>query len=170
MEPTEAYKTLGQFDQLLTMVKQWPDRIRTSYMQKHDAANGLKETVLKKIQYALPVLNLSKGQYDKLMRPIFQAALPKAGYNRNFLKEVIHGPNGRLGVDIHHPYTTQLITHIDMLLRHGGGDTITGQLLTRPPRTIIWTELQTIWPAKYRLLGQGRMAGDPHDRNRHSGG
>jgi hypothetical protein len=141
MEPTEAYETLGlwmapdgnldeQFDRLLTMVKHWSDRIRTSYLRKHDAAYALKVTVLKKIEYALPALNLSKAQCDKLMRPILQAALPKAGYNRNFPKEVIHGPDGLLRADIHHPYTTQLITHIDMLLRHGGRDTITGQLLT----------------------------------------
>ncbi len=141
MEPTEAYETLGlwmapdgnldeQFDRLLTMVKRWSDRIRTSYLRKHDAAYALKVTVLKKIEYALPALNLSKAQCDKLMSPILQAALPKAGYNRNFPKEVIHGPNGLLGAGIHHPYTTQLITHIDMLLRHGGRDTITGQLLT----------------------------------------
>jgi hypothetical protein len=83
-----------QFDRLLTMVKQWSDRVRTSYLQKHDAAYGLKVTVLKKIEYALPAVNLSKAQCHKLMRPILQAALPKAGYNRNFPKEVIHGPNG----------------------------------------------------------------------------
>jgi hypothetical protein len=46
--------------------------------------------VLKKIKHALPTLNLSKAQCDKLVRPILQAALPKAGYNRNFPKEVIH--------------------------------------------------------------------------------
>ena len=141
MEPTEAYETLGlwmapdgnldeQFDRLLTMVKQWSDRIRTSFLRKHDAAYALKVTVLKKIEYTLPALNLTKAQCDKLMRPILQASLPKARYNRHFPKEVIHGPNGLLGADIHHPYTTQLITHIDMLLRHGGRDTITGQLLT----------------------------------------
>jgi hypothetical protein len=49
-----------------------------------------------------------------------------AGYNQHFPKEVIHGPNGLLGA---YPYTTQLIEDIDMLLRHGGRDTITGQLL-----------------------------------------
>jgi hypothetical protein len=141
MEPTEAYQTLGlwmapdgnldkQFERLLTMVKQWSDRIRTSYLQKHDAAYALKVTVLKKIEYALPALNLSKAQCDKLMRPILQATLPKAGYNQNFHKEVIYGPNGLLGADIHHPYTNQLITHIDMLLQHRGHGTITGQLLT----------------------------------------
>jgi hypothetical protein len=105
VKDSEEYETLGlwmaldgnlneQFDRLLTMVKQWSDRVRTSYLQKHDAAYGLKVTVLKKIEYALPAVNLSKAQCHKLMRPILQAALPKAGYNRNFPKEVIHGPNG----------------------------------------------------------------------------
>jgi hypothetical protein len=104
--------------------------ITMKHLQKHDAAYALKVTVVKKIEYALPALNLSKAQCNKLMHPILQAALPKAGYNRNFPKEVIHGLNRLLGADIHHPYTTQLITHINMLLRHGGRDTITGQLLT----------------------------------------
>jgi hypothetical protein len=66
------------------MVKQWSDRIRTLYLRKHDAAYALKVTVLKKIEYALPALNLSKAQCDKLMTPILQAALPKAGYNRTW--------------------------------------------------------------------------------------
>jgi hypothetical protein len=87
-------------------------------------------TALKNIEYCLPALNLSKNQCNQLMRPILEAALPKAGYNRNFPKEVIHGPTSLLGADIHHPYTTQLIVHLDILLRHGGQETITGQLLT----------------------------------------
>jgi hypothetical protein len=64
------------------------------------------------------------------MWPIIKAALPKAGYNQNFPKEVLHGPMSLLSADIHHPYTTQLIAHLDILLRHGGQETITGQLLT----------------------------------------
>jgi hypothetical protein len=139
MEPMEAYETLGlsmapdgnldeQFGRLLMMVKQWSNGICTSYLRKHHAAYALKVTVLKKIEYALPALNLSKAQCDKLLTPILQAALPKEGYNRHFPKEVIHGPNGLLGADIHHPYTTQLIAHINMLPWHGGQDTITGQL------------------------------------------
>ena len=73
-------------------------------------------TVLKQIEYCLPALNLSKSQCDELMRPILKAALPKAGYNRNFPKEVLHRPTSLLGADIHHPYTTQLIAHLDILL------------------------------------------------------
>jgi hypothetical protein len=112
---------------LLDKVKKWSDRVQTSFLHKHDAAYALKVTVLKKIEHCLPALNLSKVQCNKLMRLILQAALPKAGFNRHFPTEVIHGPNS---TNIHHPYTTQLIAHLDILLRHGAQDTIIGQLLT----------------------------------------
>jgi hypothetical protein len=142
MEPVEAFETLGlwisaggsldrQFEMLLDKVKKWLDKIRTSFLRKNDAAYALKVTVLKKIEYCLPALNLSKSQCDELvMMPILQAALSKAGYDRNFPKKVIHGPTSLLGADIHHPYTAQLIAHLDILLRHGGQETITSQLLT----------------------------------------
>jgi hypothetical protein len=141
MEPDETFETLGlwiaangsldrQFETLLDKVKNWSDKIRTSFLRTHDAAYALKVTALKKIEYCLLALNLSKHQCNELMRPILKAALPKAGYNRNFPKEVIHGPTSLLGTDIHHPYTTQLIAHLDILLWHGGQETITGQLLT----------------------------------------
>jgi hypothetical protein len=115
---------------LLDKVKKWSDWIRTYFLLKHDAAYALKVTVLKQIDYCLPPLNLSKSQCDRLMRPILKSALPKAGYNRNFPKEVLHGPTSLLGADIHHPYMTQLIAHLDILLQHGGQETITGHLLT----------------------------------------
>jgi hypothetical protein len=76
------------------------------------------------------------GSYEEFSRKkstytsYLKAALPKAGYNRNFPKEVIYEPTSLLGADIHHLYTTQLIVHLDVLLRHGGQETITGQLLT----------------------------------------
>jgi hypothetical protein len=141
MEPDEAFETLGlwiaangsldrQFETLLDKVKKWSDKILTSFLRKHDAAYALKVTVLKKIEYCLLALNLSKHQCNELMWPILKAALPKAGYNRNFPKEVIHGPTSLLGAGIHHPYTAQLIAHLDILLRHGGQEMITGQLLT----------------------------------------
>jgi hypothetical protein len=78
MEPDQAFETLGlwiaadgsldrQFEMLLDKVKKWSDRIRASFLRKHDAAYALKVAVLKKIEYCLPALNLSKVQCDKLM-------------------------------------------------------------------------------------------------------
>jgi hypothetical protein len=80
MEPDEAFEILGlwiaadrsldrQFEMLLAKVKKWADKIRkkwsdkirTSFLRKNDPAYALKVTVLKKIEYCLPALNLSKS-------------------------------------------------------------------------------------------------------------
>jgi hypothetical protein len=80
--------------------------------------------------------------------------LPKAGYKRHFPTEVIHGPNSLLGADIHHPYTTQLIVHLDILLRHGGQDTITSQLLTGNLET---TKLELGLPGQFIRPGLSHL-------------
>jgi hypothetical protein len=92
-----------KFDRLLRMVKQWSDRIRTLYLRKYDTVYALKDTVLVKIEYALPTLNLIKAQCNCLMRPILQAIL-EAGYNWHFPIKVIHGSNRLMGANIHHPH------------------------------------------------------------------
>jgi hypothetical protein len=63
MEPDEAFETLGlwiaangsldrQFKMLFDKVKKWSDRIRISFLRKHDAAYALKVTVLKRLSIA----------------------------------------------------------------------------------------------------------------------
>jgi hypothetical protein len=116
------------------------------------------------------------------VQPILQAALPKVGYNRNFPKDkVIHGPTSLLGADVHHPYMTQLIAHLDLLLRHGGQETITGLSLTGnlettklelglPAWSPIWPGLQQLRQASDSKLDQRRLGRDNHYRHGHSPG
>ena len=74
-------------------------------------------------------MNFTRQDCDNLLKPLLQLFLPKARINRNFNRTVLRAPGGWMGLEIPCMYTNQVIQHIDCLLRHGGTNTITGQLL-----------------------------------------
>ena len=52
------------------------------------------------------------------MSPILNAALPKMGLNRNFLRAVVHSPKMFQGLAIPHIFTMQNIQHIVNIINH----------------------------------------------------
>ena len=140
LDVSDAYETLGVFitadgnhrEQLKIMKEQardWADRLRTSFLSENEAVQALHSTILKKLEYPLLAMSLSREECDSILQPIFQAALPKARINRNFNRKVLRGPGGLMGLEMPCLYTSQVSEHIECLIRHGGSDTITGQLL-----------------------------------------
>jgi hypothetical protein len=63
------------------------------------------------------------------MQPVLNAALPKAKFNRNFPRAPLYSPGSHQGWELHNFYTSQIIEHLDVALRHGPFDTMTGELL-----------------------------------------
>ena len=108
--------------------KEWADRIRVSFLSESEAARALSITIIKKLEYPLLAMNLTRQECDDILKPLLQALLPKA-INRNFNRKVLRAPGGLLGLEVPCLYTTQVIKHIDCLIRHGGTMTFTGQLL-----------------------------------------
>jgi len=92
-----------------------------------NAAFSLKNVVLWKLNYPLVMTTLSWLQCQKIMAPLLQQGLPKAGVVRSFPQAIVHG---LLEYDIPHLYTEQLIMHLKMVLRYGPNkDDPTGVLL-----------------------------------------
>jgi hypothetical protein len=143
LETSEAFATLGvhlgpegsqlaAYDHLLDTAKSWADKLRTSFLKEHrtsflkeqEANAALKTAILKKLEYPLPALSLTETQCVAIMRPVLAAALPKAKYNPNFPWSPLYGPRGHQGWEIHNLYTTQVVEHLDVALRHGPYNTM----------------------------------------------
>ena len=90
---------------------------------------ALKTTILKTIEYPLLTLHLSREQLRKIMSPVLMAALPKAKFNRNFCRKTLFGPGSHLGVGIHQVFTSQVIDHVEGILRHATQESLTGKLI-----------------------------------------
>ena len=140
LEVNESYKTLGVFltadgnhedevDYLHEKATEWADRIRVSFLGESKAAKALRSTIVKKLEYPLLALTLTKEECNHILRPLYAATLPKARINCNFSQAMLRAPGGLLGLEMPCLYTQQIVSHMECLLRHGGTDSITGQLL-----------------------------------------
>jgi hypothetical protein len=85
--------------------------------------------ILKKLEYPLSALLLTEAQCNAIMRPVLMAALPKAKYDRTFPRSPLYGPGSHQACELHNLYTTQVVEHLDVALRHGPYNTMTGELL-----------------------------------------
>jgi len=53
------------------------------------------------------------------MSPLVQQGLARAGFNRNFPRDLAHGPLKYGGVDLPHLFMEQLVACVIMVLRYG---------------------------------------------------
>jgi hypothetical protein len=54
-------------------------------------------TIMKKLEYPLVAVTLTRKQCDEIMSTLCTTSLPKAGYNHNFPRKALHGPTGLMG-------------------------------------------------------------------------
>ncbi len=72
---------------------------------------------------------LSKKDWDYVMAPVLEAGLNSMQFSRNFSRSIVYGPKTVQGLGLKDPYIVQGLTWIQILMRHGDRDTVTGQLL-----------------------------------------
>ena len=140
LEVHDSYETLGvllsadgnQDDEIEYLHKKsskWADRIRVSFLGESEAAKALQTTIIKKLEYPLLELTLSRNECDHILWPLYNAILPKTRINRHFSRTVLRAPGGHMGLEFPCLYTQQVTAHVKCLLHHGGTNSITGQLL-----------------------------------------
>jgi len=97
----------------------------------HSAAElGMRQMILRKLEYPLVVMTFTQQQFAEIMCPILAQGLPSAGYIWSFPRAIVHGPWQWGGLNIPNLYTEQVIAHLHTLLKFGGQlDDITGSLL-----------------------------------------
>lgn len=63
------------------------------------------------------------------MWKVLAAGLAKSGIERTFNRAILYGPKDHMGLNLPDLHTTSIMSHIDIIIRHGGQASATGQLL-----------------------------------------
>jgi len=90
-----------------------------SHLSHTDATFSLKNVVLCKLAYLLVTTTFTQQQCYKIMTPLLQQGLPKAGVIWTFPRALVHGPLQYGGLDIPHLFMEQLIAHTHTILQYG---------------------------------------------------
>ena len=93
-DPAHAEKTLGayismdgnedsQFQYLKDICVDFGAQMKASTCTKNEAIYTFTSCLLPKLEYAAPVTNLTKAQWDKILAPALVPTLHKAGVSKN---------------------------------------------------------------------------------------
>jgi len=139
--PVEARRTLGvrlapngnnrdEFQYLMDIVRSWHASMSAAKVTHVAAEFGLRQVILRKLEYPLVATTFTQQECQKIMSPILMAGLPAAGLTRTFPRALVHGPWQWGGLNIPNLFTEQTTKHIHTLLKFGGdlGD-MTGGLI-----------------------------------------
>jgi len=103
---------------LKSKITTWCDSVRTKRIHPGDAWYCLNSTIMKTIEYPLMATTFTRQQLDQLMSPLLLTALPKARIQSRLPRKLVYGTLRSRGLDIKDPYVTQLIQHLQAILRH----------------------------------------------------
>jgi len=158
LKALDARQTLGvrlapdgndaaEFQFLVETAHQWQQSMATAKVSHSAAEFGMRQMIIRKLQYPLVATTFTPHQCSEIMRPILAQGLPLAGFVRSFPRAIVHGPWQWGGLNIPNLHTEQVISHLHTILKFGGKlDDITGSLL------------QASWEA---LLLEAGLAGEP---------
>ena len=107
----------------------WAEMVRTKHISQHEAWYCLNSTIMNTISYPLTATSMTYAECDSIMKPILKTILPKAKIQRNLPRKLLYGPRKYQGLNLHHPYWTQLIKHLHCLMTHCARDSPTQDLL-----------------------------------------
>jgi hypothetical protein len=109
--------------------KNWSQQIKKSTLRDHEARTAMNITIMKKLEYPLVAVTLTRKQCDKIMSTLVTTSLSKAGYNHNFPRKAVHGPPSLMGGGVHHIYATMVAKHAQEMMTEAPHDSPTGQLI-----------------------------------------
>jgi len=118
-----------EFQYLLKKAQDWSEAIRTKRISPAEAWYCLNSTIMKTIEYPLMATTLTRKQLKAIMQPIRQAALPKCKIQRRIPSDLLYGTLQTKGFAANDPGHTQLIAHLQTILRHAHRDSPTHDLI-----------------------------------------
>jgi hypothetical protein len=141
LEPSEAIETLGIFismdgnqraevEKLRGKTEEFADCIRTGFVTRDEAWTALNSTIMKTLEYPMDAINLSKQQWDYIMKPLLKSTLPKAGIVRSFPRDILYSPSNFTGMGLMHPFYKQNLRHLELVLGETLRPSITAELLS----------------------------------------
>jgi hypothetical protein len=110
-------------------VFKWSDGLRTGRVKKDAAWYCLNSTIMKTIEYPLIATTFSQKEVHQFMHPLLKAALNSCGVQKNLPRKLVYGTLRSRGLGIQDPFWTQLIQHLQVILRQHHRDTPTSSLL-----------------------------------------
>jgi len=113
---------IGEVNALKSKALKWADAVRTKHINPTKAWYSINHTIMKTIEYPLAATSISKKDMQDIMRPIFQAALPKARIQKHFPRKLVYGTLMSKGFGVHDPSASQVIEHVHSLTRHSFQD------------------------------------------------
>jgi len=103
LTPAEARRTLGvclapngndrdEFQHLMDIARSWHASMLAAKVTHAAAEFGLRQVILRKLEYPLVATTFTQQECQKIMSPILTAGLPAAGMTRTFPQALVHGP------------------------------------------------------------------------------
>ena len=77
----------------------------------------------------MEAISLTKAQWDYIMTPILQTALPRSGIVRTFPRDILYAPKELFGFRLMHPYYKQYLKQLALILKETQKEDITADLL-----------------------------------------
>jgi len=129
--PSEARRTLGirlapdgnnqdELQYLIETARSWQTSMSAAKVTHSAAEFGLRQVILRKLDYPLVATTFTQQECNKIMSPILTAGLPAAGVVRTFPRAIVHGPWQWGGLNIPNLHTEQTIKHLHTILKFGG--------------------------------------------------
>ena len=111
-------KMKDEREYLIQKTQAWADAIRTKKISRGDAWHALQTTIMKTLECPLMATSLSRRDVDSIMAPVFKAILPKLGLQKRFPHTLLYGSNSVQGGNVRDIYASQLVDHLQAILRH----------------------------------------------------
>lgn len=117
-----------EINHLKQNVTTYCDRIRTKNVSKKEAWYAMTQCILRSLHYPLMATTISKDDMHKIMSPLLEAVLPKAGYYRNIARDVVFSSTEHRGCGVQDPWVSQGLEKL-LLILNEETDSITPTLL-----------------------------------------
>ena len=119
-----------EIEALRAKSEEFADCIRTGFVTKTGAWHALSSTIMKTLEYPMIAINLTKKEWDYIMRPILKHPLPRAGLVRTFPHAICTVlACSYYGFNIMHPYYKQHYLQLQACLGQTMRKTITNDLI-----------------------------------------
>lgn len=115
-----------QLQVLTEKAKKMEACLNRGHLDRYESWVALTRVCTKSLEYPLPAMTFSEKQCKQYMAPMLRSYLPKAGFNRNFPRDILYGSKEYGGLGLHNPYLLQGIHHVADIIEHLWKRTPTG--------------------------------------------
>ena len=114
MAPSGQMET--EFNFRFSQAKKMAKAIAKIQMTRPESTIAYQSRWLSIVGFFTPITCFSRKMCEKIQVPIYQAFLPKMGYNRHLPLAIRYGPTNLGGAGLVHLYTEQAIKHVQFLV------------------------------------------------------